>query len=76
MPAAPVPQIALSERLLASPCLRGKLPEADGLTVGGVLTFGAERHRDALCERARGDGLVKVIDGFNAAAREASEPPR
>lgn len=63
-----VAQIALSDRLATSPCLRGTLPEADGLTVGGVMTFGSERHRDAICERGRGDALVQVIDDFNRSA--------
>ena len=67
---APVRQIALTPTLVESPCLRGLLPEADGLTVGGVLTFGAERHRDAICERGRAEALVGVIDDFNAAERE------
>lgn len=71
---APVRQIALTETLATSPCLRGLLPEADGLTVGGVLTFGAERHRDAICERERGDRLVSVIDGFNQAELETAGP--
>ena len=67
---APVRQIALTATLVQSPCLRGLLPESDGLTVGGVLTFGAERHRDAICERGRAEALVGVIDDFNQAERE------
>lgn len=64
---APVVQIALTPTLETSPCLRGTLPEADGLTVGGVMTFGAEQLGGRLCERERGDQLVRVIDDFNKA---------
>jgi hypothetical protein len=35
------------------------------LTVGAALAFGTERHRDALCERARGDALVSAIEMIN-----------
>lgn len=73
---APMRQIALTAALIESPCLRGLLPEDDGLTVGGALTFATERHRDALCERQRGDALVGVIDDFNRAERNGGPEAR
>jgi hypothetical protein len=38
-----------------------------------VLTFATERHRDAICERARAEALRGVIDDFNHA--EAANGP-
>lgn len=69
-------QIVLTERLATSPCLKGRLPEADGLTLGDALAFGTQRHGDAICNLAWGSSLVNVIDGFNKAALEAAEPPK
>lgn len=65
----PPPQIALSDSLRDSPCLRGTLPAEDGLTVGAALAFGTERHRDALCERSWGQSLVGAIEAANEALR-------
>lgn len=36
--------------------------------MGGVMAFGVERHRDAICERGRANALVSVIDDFNRSA--------
>ncbi|MGL5116499.1 MAG: hypothetical protein ACRC7C_14365 [Beijerinckiaceae bacterium] len=60
----------MTERLATGGCLRGLLPDDDGLTVGGVLTFATERHRDALCERGEAGALRGVIDDFNEIERE------
>ena len=62
--------------MTSSPCLRGRLPDADGLTVGQVATFAAERHRDALCERGWAAGLVDAVAAHNRAADAAAEGPR
>ena len=59
-----------------SPCIRGRLPDADGLTVGGVMAFGTERHRDALCERAWGEGLAAAVRAHNEAAEKAAKGGR
>ena len=64
-PTLATPPIVLTDSLKASPCLKGRLPDDDGLTVGAALAFGTERHRDALCERARGDALVSAIEMIN-----------
>lgn len=60
----------LTERLATDGCLKGRLPEADGLTVGGVLTFGAEQLAGRLCAQADAAALRGVIDDFNRAERE------
>lgn len=76
-PPAPAPVIVpmpvpLQVAQAASPCIRGRLPSDDGLTVGAVLAFGTERHRDALCERAWGEGLAAAVRAHNEAAEKAS----
>lgn len=76
-PPAPAPVIVpipvpLEVAQATSPCIRGRLPDDDGLTVGAVMAFGTERHRDALCERAWGEGLAAAVRAHNEAADKAS----
>lgn len=73
---APVAPIELTPALETSPCLRGSIPDPEGLTVGDGLAFGAERHRDAICERSRGDAVVKVVSDFNASLAAHQAPPK
>lgn len=68
--------VPLTANLETSDCLKGRLPVADGLSLGDVMSFGAERHRDALCEHDWGASLLNVIRGFNAAQIAAAESER
>lgn len=61
------PQIQLTETLRSSPCLRGRLPDPDWFDVGVALTLWVNAEGRAECEGARADGLVAVVDRFNAA---------
>jgi hypothetical protein len=68
---ANAPRINLPETLKADAwCkdeLRGRLPEADFLTVGEALAQWQEAEARATCQGARADGLIDVIDAHNAA---------
>jgi hypothetical protein len=64
------PQIQLTEVLRSSPCLRGRLPDPDWFDVGDALTLWVDAEGRAECEGARADGLVAVVDRFNAAWAE------
>lgn len=66
------PRIELPQNLRA-PCLRGRLPAVEDLTVGEALSQWVEAEAAAACERGRADQIVGVIETANREWREAYE---
>lgn len=51
---------------MRAPCLRGRLPDPEELSVGEALSQWVESEARAACEQGRADALVGLIDRFNA----------
>ena len=68
-PDSPAPTILLTEGQRNSLCtdgLRGRLPDPDDMHVGDALAGWVSAEAVAMCERDRGDGMVRVVDEFTA----------
>ena len=59
--------MALTSQQRTSPCLRGRLPDPDALSVEAVMNVALEEARRAECERERADGIVRSTDATNTA---------
>ena len=62
---APIPV----DQSLRAECVAPTLPE-DPVTPSTVMQFSREQEERGLCERARANGLLRVIDAHNNVARE------
>lgn len=58
---------------LSAPCLRGRLPAVDELTVGEALSQWIEAEAAAACERGRADQIIGVIATANRVWAEQNE---
>lgn len=61
---------------LAQHCLRGRLPEAEGLTVAGALSAWVESEATLVCETTRADRLLGFIADVNRELRGIAEETR